>query len=175
RYGSLWMTTSNHILRVNREKLLRGRLGDGDWREFGIADGLRGVEGAKRHRSLVADPAGRIWLSLNRGISVVDPARLTRNTAPPIVHVQTISADSDAIRMANTVHITGGHQRIRFGYSGLILSVPDRVRYRYRLDGFDRAWSEPAEAREAVYTNLPPGRYRFRVMATNADGIWNTN
>jgi signal transduction histidine kinase len=77
--------------------------------------------------------------------------------------------------MANTVRIPGGHQRIRFGYSGLILSVPDRVRYRYRLDGFDLAWSEPAAAREAVYTNLPPGRYRFRVMATNADGIWNTD
>jgi signal transduction histidine kinase len=77
--------------------------------------------------------------------------------------------------MANTVHIPGGHQRIRFGYSGLILSVPDRVRYRYRLDGFDRAWSEPAAVREAVYTNLPPGRYRFRVMATNPDGIWSTN
>jgi ligand-binding sensor domain-containing protein/signal transduction histidine kinase len=174
RFGSLWIATSNDVLRVNREKLLRGTLGDGDVREYGFADGLRGMEGVKRHKSVIADSAGRIWFSLNRNISVVDPARLTRNSAPPIVHVQTISADSNDIPMANTVHIPGGHQRIKFGYSGLILSFPDRVRYRYRLDGFDRDWSEPAAAREAVYTNLPPGHYRFRVMATNPDGIWNT-
>ncbi len=174
KYGSLWIATSNDVLRVNRDKLVRGTLGDGDVREYGLADGLRGLEGEKRHRSVVADSTGRIWFSLNHGISVVDPARLTRNSAPPLVHVQTVLADNDSIRLADTVRVPGGHQRIRFGYSGLILSFPDRIRYRYRLDGFDRGWSEPSTAREAVYTNLPPGSYRFRVMATNPDGIWSS-
>jgi ligand-binding sensor domain-containing protein len=81
RYGSLWMATSNHVLRVNRERLLRGTLSEGDLREYGVADGLRGVEGVRRHRSVIADPAGRIWFSLNRGISVVDPERLNRTKA----------------------------------------------------------------------------------------------
>jgi ligand-binding sensor domain-containing protein/signal transduction histidine kinase len=174
RYGSLWMATSSHVLRVNRERLLNGKLDEGDVREYGLADGLRGLEGVKRHRSVVTDSAGRIWFSLNRGISVVDPARLTRNSAPAIVHVQTISADGDAIHIGNAIHISGGHQRITFGYSGLSLSVPDRVRYRYRLDGYDHAWSNPTAAREAGYTNLPPNHYRFRVMATNPDGVWST-
>ena len=175
RYGSLWIATSGSVLRVNRLKLFEGTLGDADIREYGLADGLRGAEGVKRHKSVIADSEGRIWFSLNRGISVVDPARLTKNSAPAIVHVQTITADSDPIRITNAVHIPGGHQRITFGYSGLSLSVPERVRYRYRLDGFDRTWSEPEASREAVYTNLPPGRYRFRVMATNPDGIWSAN
>ncbi len=175
RYGSLWMATSSHVLRVTRDSLFQGTLTDADWREYGLADGLRGLEGVKRHRSVVTDAAGRIWFSLNRGISVVDPGRLTRNAAPAIVHVETISADGEPIPMGRAVHIRGGYRRITFGYSGLSLSVPDRVRYRYLLEGYDRAWSDPAVAREATYTNLVPGSYRFRVMATNADGVWGSD
>ena len=59
------------------------------------------------------------------------------------------------------------------GFTGLSLSVPARVRFRYRLDGFDRDWSEPASLRQAVYTNLGPGKYQFHVMASNSDGVWN--
>jgi ligand-binding sensor domain-containing protein/signal transduction histidine kinase len=172
RHGSLWVATSNHVLRVNRDRLLRGALVEGDVREYGLADGLRGVEGVKRHRSVVIDPLGRIWFSLNRGISVVDPARLRSNSAPAIVHVQTILADGSPIGLQRSVHIPGGHQRITFDYTGLSLSVPERVRFRYQLDGFDHSWSEPAASREAVYTNLSPGSYRFRVIASNPDGVW---
>lgn len=68
--GSLWIATSNHVLRVRRAALVVGTLHEGDVREYRPADGLRGVEGVKRHRSVVADPAGRIWFSLNRGLSV---------------------------------------------------------------------------------------------------------
>ena len=175
RYGSLWMTTSSHVLRVNRDKLLRGVLAEGDLREYGLADGLRGVEGVKRHRSVVTDPLGRIWVSLNRGISSVDPARLMSNSVPAIVHMQTISADDTTIDLRGSVHIPGGRKRITFGYAGLSFSVPERVRFRYQLDGFDRGWSEPVAAREAVYTNLSPGSYRFRVIASNPDGVWSNS
>jgi len=65
------------------------------------------------------------------------------------------------------------HKRVTFTYTGLSLAVPQRVRFRYFLDGFDRNWSEPTAAREAVYTNLNPGPYRFRVVACNNDGLWN--
>jgi len=179
RFGWLWMATSSHVLRVNREKLLRGALVEGDLREYGLADGLRGVEGVKRHQSVIADSLGRVWFSLNRGISSVDPARLTSSSDPAIVHVQTISADESAMDLGldrgGSVHIPGGRKRITFGYVGLSLSVPERVRFRYRLDGFDHAWGEPVATREAVYTNLPPGSYSFRVIASNPDGIWSSN
>jgi len=171
--GSLWLATSTHVVRANREKLLGGVLGEGDWRDYGIADGLRGTLGVRRHRSVIADPFGRIWLSLDRGISVVDPARLTRNMPPAIVLIQGISADGVAAPVARPVRIPGGRQRIRFSYAGISLSVPERVRFRYRLDGFDLGWSEPTASREALYTNLPPRRYRFRVAASNPDGVWN--
>jgi signal transduction histidine kinase len=175
KFGSIWIATSNHVMRVNREKLLHGALADGDVREYGLADGLRGVEGVKRQRSVVTDPKGRIWFSMNKGISMVDPARLRSNSTPAIAHVQAISADGNPIGLRSAIHIPGGRQRIQFTYAGLSLSVPERVRLRYQLEGFDRGWSEPATAREAVYTNLPPGSYRFRVIASNPDGVWSNS
>jgi signal transduction histidine kinase/ligand-binding sensor domain-containing protein len=172
KYGWLWIAASNRVLRVRRDKLLSGRLEDGDVREYGLADGLRGDQGVKRHRSVITDSRGRIWFSLNHGISVVDPARLTSGSAPGIVHIQTISADGRAIELGGSVRIPSGRQRIVFGYAGLSLSIPERVRFRYKLDEFDRDWSEPAAGREAAYTNLGPGSYRFHVIASNPDGDW---
>ena len=64
--------------------------------------------------------------------------------------------------------------RVTFGFAALSLSVPDRVRFRYRLDGFDHDWSEPVAERQAVFTNLGPGTYRFRVIASNSEGVWNS-
>jgi signal transduction histidine kinase/ligand-binding sensor domain-containing protein len=173
RYGSLWIATSNHVLRVNRDKLVRGVLGENDTREFGIADGLRGVEGVKRHQSVVADPLGRIWFSMNRGISVVDPARLNRSEVPVIAQVQSIAADNTAIAISSSIRVPSGHQRITLDFAGLNLSVPERVRFRYKLDGYDRDWIGPVDRREAIYTNLSPGPYRFHVTAGNANGPWN--
>jgi ligand-binding sensor domain-containing protein len=175
KFGSIWMATSNHVLRVNRDKLLNGALADGDIRQYGLADGLRGMEGVKRHRSVVTDASGRIWFSLNKGISVVDPARLRNNSTPVIAHVESILADGQPINLSGAVQIPGGRQRITFNFVGLSLSIPERVRFRYRLEGFDGAWSEPSPVREAVYTNLPPSSYRFRVIASNPDGVWSGN
>ncbi len=171
--GAIWITTSSHVLRMQVDKARRGDAGESTVREYGLADGLRGIEGVKRHRTVVADPLGRIWLSMNRGLSVVDPTRLTRDPAPAIVHIQGISADGKAVPMGRGIRVPAGRQRLTFSYAGLSLSVPERVRFRYKLDGFDQNWSEPVAAREAIYTNLGPASYRFRVMASNADGLWN--
>jgi streptogramin lyase len=179
RFGSLWITTSGHVLRVNRLKLLAGALAEEDIQQFGLTDGLRGVEGVKRNRSVVTDSMGRVWLSLNRGISVMDPARLRNNSVPVIPHVQTILVDGKPLGLtganpAGAIHIPSGRNRLTFDYAGLSLSIPERVRFRYQLEGFDHGWSEPVATREAVYTSLPPGPYRFRLIASNPDGVWSS-
>jgi ligand-binding sensor domain-containing protein/signal transduction histidine kinase len=173
RNGWLWIATSSHVLRVKRESLLRDRLQEGDVREYGLADGLRSTEGVKRSNSVVADAQGRIWFSTSRGLSVVDPSQLVHDSAPAIVHLDSISADGSAIDIGNPVHIPPSRRRITFSYAGLSLTVPERIRYRYFLENFDRNWSEPTGAREAAYTNLGAGSYRFHVSASNSDGIWN--
>ena len=103
--GNLWIATSNHVMRVTRSKLLDGSIGEGDVREYGIADGLGSVEGVKRQRSVIADSMGRIWFSLNRGISVVDPARLAGGSAPALVHILTVTADGRPTKLGDTVRI----------------------------------------------------------------------
>ena len=175
RYGGLWVATSNHVLRVNRDALARGNLAGGDLHEYGLADGLRGLEGVKRQRSVVTDPAGRVWFSLNRGISVVDPARLTRNVAPAIPHIESLQADGEEIPLVTGARVPGGRRRIRFSFAGLSLAAPEQVHFRYWLEGFDHGWSDPSTTREAVYTNLTPRPYRLRVVASNPEGVWNSN
>ncbi len=171
--GWLWIATSTHVLRVQRDKLVRGTLTMADVREYGLADGLPSTEVAKRNNSVVADPLGKIWFSMARGLSVVDPSHITDNSPPAIPHVEAISADNNAVSLGNSVRIPSTHKRITFDYTGLSLAVPERVRFRYMLEGFDRTWSEPVVSREAVYTNLAPAGYRFRLIASNSDGEWN--
>jgi signal transduction histidine kinase/streptogramin lyase len=170
--GSFWVSMADRLIQVNRDGLLFGVLGADGLREYGIADGLLAVEGVKRHRTVVVDPRGRIWVSMMRGLSMVDPASLSRRTKPALTHVEELSADGTAIDLSRAT-ISSRQRRIVLSYAGLSLGVPERVRYRYRLDDFDRTWSDPVAERQAVYTNLSPGAYVFRVTASNSDGLWN--
>jgi signal transduction histidine kinase/ligand-binding sensor domain-containing protein len=171
--GWLWIATSGHVWRVSSQKLSSGVLSPAEVGEYGTADGLPNASGVKRSRSVVADAKGRIWFSLTRGLSVVDPFHIKHNSAPALPHVEAIMADSNPIAFDALARIPSSRKRITFVYSGLSFAVPERIRFRYFLDGFDRSWSEPTAAREAVYTNLSPGSYRFRVIASNSYGQWN--
>lgn len=173
-HQSLWIATPNHVLRVARDNLRTGNLTDTDVSEFGIADGLPGTEGVRRSSSVAKDQTGMIWFSLSSGLSVVDPHRLTRSSVPAIIHIKSIAVDGSPIDLAGNLTIPAGRQRIAFSFVGLSLAIPERVKYRYRLDGFDHEWSDPVSTGEAIYTNLSPGSYRFRVMASNSDGTWNS-
>ena len=171
--GSLWMATSNHVLQVHRDKLIAGDIDMADVREYGSADGLPSREGVNRSRSVIADSEGRIWLSLSRGLSVIDPSHLADSSSPAIAHIESVSADGTPIGPTSLIRVPASQKRITFAYTGLSLAIPERIRFRYLVDGFDRSWSAPVAAREAVYTNLGPGSYRFRIVASNSYGEWN--
>jgi signal transduction histidine kinase len=171
--GSLWVATSTRILRVALDRLRRGTLSDGDIREFEKADGLRSVETTRRERSLIQSPDGRIWLSTTRGLAVVDPARLPTRM-PAIAGVHAILVDGVPLDLfaGAALRVPPHRERIAFELVGVSLSFPQQVRLRYRLDGSDRDWSPATTATEAIYTNLAPGPYRFRVMSSTGDGQW---
>lgn len=172
--GGLWIAAADHVLRVDREKLLRGTLGAADVREFSAADGLPDTEAIRRHRILTADSRGRVWLSTNAGLVMADWNRVAAGIAPALVQVEEVLADGSSVAQTDAMTIPPRRDRITFGFAALSLSVPDRVRFRYRLDGFDRDWSAPVAERQAVFTNLGAGTYRFRVIASNSEGVWNS-
>jgi ligand-binding sensor domain-containing protein/signal transduction histidine kinase len=169
--GSLWLTTADHVLQVKRPALNDKEMPD--VREYGLADGLAGTEGVKRDRSLVADSHGRIWFSTNRGLSVVNPTRGTVNPLPALVQINAVLADGTPLDLTAPPKVPKGREKITFRFVGLSLANEERVQYRYRLDDFEKSWSEAGVAREATYYGLGPGPYRFRVVASNSDGLWN--
>jgi PAS domain S-box-containing protein len=171
--GWLWIATSDHVLRVPRDKLLSGVVQAVDVREYDQPDGLESTEGVKRSRSVVSDSAGRIWFSLSSGLSVVNSSRIDDNSVPALPHIEAITADNNTANLSALVQIPPSPRRITFEYTGLSLAAPRRIRFRYFLEDFDSGWSQPVAAREAVYTNLGPGSYRFRLVASNSEGLWN--
>src|SRR5262245_21450842 len=173
REGWLWLTTANRVLRVRRDRLSADDVGPGDFQDYDTTDGLVSREGVKRHRTIVVDERGHVWLAVNGAIQHTDPGRFARHL-PALVRIEHVMADDHRVIPADIYQIPSGGHRVTLTYAGLSLAVPERVRFRYRLDSIDRDWSPEVTAREAIYNNLPPGTYTFQVTASNSDGVWNT-
>jgi PAS domain S-box-containing protein len=173
--GGLWIATRNRVLRAMLNRLTSGQvLNDSAFRFYGQDDGLRGTEGVKRFRSVVKDAEGNVWFSTSRGLSVVNPHRSAASPLPALLHIEAVRIDGREVNLGQSIRVTPDERRIVFDYVGLSLASPERIRYRYRLEGFDRGWSETVSTREATFDNLSPGTYRFRVICSNSDGIWNS-
>lgn len=176
RRGSLWLSLSNRVVEIKREALLAGSIQNGQMREYGPADGLRAIEGGKRNRSVVADSLGRIWFSLPQGLSMVDPAQAAKDGGSSIsnqVDLLSILVDGRSFDRASSIRLPPIRQRLSFRFTGLNLTAPESLRYRFRMEGFEPGWNETDGTGEASYTSLGPGQYRFHVMASNAYGQWN--
>jgi len=147
------------------------------WIEFGPADGLRSRETAiNSHPSAWRSRDGYLWFATPRGLVEVDPAHFPVNTLPPPVVVERFAVDDvdRPLRGADLwTRVPAGHNHFQFDYAGLSFVAPQKVRYRYMLDGFDHDWTDAGARRVAYYTNIPPGHYTFRVQAANNDGVWN--
>jgi signal transduction histidine kinase/ligand-binding sensor domain-containing protein len=171
--GHIWFATGNGIARCDSN-------GDADcskWVEFGTADGLHSHETATNsHPSAWRSRSGLLWFATPKGLVEVDPAHFPVNTVPPPVVLERFAVDDVSQPLhgaASSVEIPAGHVHFQFDYAGLSFSAPQKVRYRYMLEGLDRGWIEAGTRRSAYYTNIRPGRYTFRVQAANNDGLWN--
>ena len=171
--GFLWFTTSDHVVRVNRERLLAGSLLETDIQSFGTEDGLKGAEGASRDHTLVADHTGRIWISLSSGLSMSDPNITLRNSGPVAVRIESVSAGGRQLDTQKPIKIQSGIQNIVLNYGGTNLFTPERIRFRYKLDGSGQGWSDIVASRQVVFSNLGPGSYNFRILASSSIGLWN--
>jgi len=171
--GFLWLSTSDHVLQVDRDRLLTGALDKSDVQSYATADGLQGVEGVRRERSVVADPLGRVWISLNRGLAVADPEVILRDSAPVTVRIESLSAGGTQVNLNDSLKFAADNRSINFNYASTSLSMPELGRFRYKLDGYDQRWTDIVASRQVIYSHLSPGAYRFRIVASSREGLWN--
>ncbi len=118
-------------------------------------------------------PDGRIWFLPGEGVGVIDPLHLPFNNLAPPVHIEQITGDGKQYDAKSGLRLPPQLRDLVVDYSALSLTAPEKVRFRYRLDGQDPDWKEVVNERRAHYSNLPPGHYRFRVTACNNSGVWN--
>ena len=173
--GFLWLAGPLGIVRVSPQEVERA-LSSPSYRMqtlfLDTTDGLPGLP-VPDPSNAVKTPDGRLWFLTTDGIAVVDPHRLPMNAVPPPVVIQSLTADNRTFTISPESHLRPKARTVEIGFTGLSLSVPERVMFRYKLEGYDNDWHGPTGTRLATYTNLPPRQYRFRVTACNNDGVWN--
>ncbi|WP_221031175.1 sensor histidine kinase [Actomonas aquatica] len=179
--GYLWLATHRGIQRVARADLHRcadGELSTFPSQIYDRSDGLPIVEFlGGRQGSACTTPDGRLWFANSRGLVCVDPAKVRTNPLPPPVVIESFDVDGrtlDAPADELPTALPPDHQRLEFRFAGLSYVSPDKVQFRYRLEGLDKSWVEVGTDRTASYSQLPAGSYQFHVIASNNDGLWNT-
>ena len=176
-HGNLWMSCSKGIFRVRRQQLddfAEGKLQSVSSVAYGLEHGLSSTVGTVGHQPVGCKTSdGRIWFGTAKGICVVDPERLSSNTLPPPVHVEEVAIDQRVFDLDRSVEAPPGRGDLAIRYTGLSYLAPEKMRFRYRLEGYDPDWVEAGNRRAAYYSNIPPGRYTFRVIASNNDQVWN--
>ena len=143
-------------------------------RTFGRLDGLTAVlPGGAGHPFIAHTSDGRIWFATTKGLAWIDPSQIPSNIVPPPVVIKSLIANGKKYDASRVIRLPSGTKNLQIVYTALSLTIPERVQFRYRLEGQDKEWQEPGTRREAVYTNLDPGAHTFRVIASNNDGVWN--
>jgi ligand-binding sensor domain-containing protein/signal transduction histidine kinase len=176
--GYFWMTGNKGIARVRRaelDDLAEGRTSSITSVAFGVGDGMKSSEcngGGQPAGWRSRD--GRLWLPTARGVVSLDPRRIQRSEVLPPVVIERVLVDRSDRDLRAAIAVRPGQGDVEIHYTGLSFTAPEYVRFRYKLDDLDRDWTDAGTRRAAYYSHLPAGRYTFRVMAANRDGVWNT-
>jgi signal transduction histidine kinase/ligand-binding sensor domain-containing protein/CheY-like chemotaxis protein len=174
---NLWITCRKGIYRISIQDI--DRFDEGKSRHlpaviYESLDGLQSSEinyGAKPPAMRTRD--GRFWFATYGGVAVVDPAHLAVPPDAPPVYLERVVSNGAGLPAGSSMTLGPTQRNIEIHYTALSFRAPQRVRFRYRMEGFDADWVDADTRRVAYYTNLPPGAYRFRIIACNSDGVWN--
>jgi signal transduction histidine kinase/ligand-binding sensor domain-containing protein len=176
--GDVWLNTGKGVVRIGNAELAAGMQQSEDappYRLFDYRDGLPGIAvQAAMLPTAATDGQGRFWFLTNQGPAWIDPRKVASHPLAPPVIVQGVIADGRRYATDTPIHLPKGTTSMQVQYMAASLAVPDRVRFRYRLDGVDKDWQDAGNRRDAYYSNLAPGSYRFHVSAANDDGAWST-
>jgi signal transduction histidine kinase/ligand-binding sensor domain-containing protein len=168
RRGTFWLTGPNTIASIPERQMESAAPSTDNPLSVSVYDMPFGAEGAQmyggRQPSGYLAPDDSVWFPSSRGAAHIAGAALTHGTAPRAV-VDTVVEDGRSVTMSGALHVPAKVSRLRFDFSAISLRSQEGVRFRYKLENFDRTWNTPVADLSATYTNLPAGRYRFRVAA----------
>ena len=175
--GDFWLNMETGVARIAAAEIAN-RLRDPQhtlqYDLFDFRDGVRGaIAPLKPVPSAVEAGDGRVWISRSNGVYWIDPARIYKNPIPPPVTIEAIYEGNRRFSAFEAARLPKLPQNVRIEYTALSLSIPERVRFRYQLEGYDKGWQDVGTRRAAYYPKLPPGHFRFHVIACNNDGVWN--
>jgi PAS domain S-box-containing protein len=175
--GSLWLAESRGVIEIVATEIQQV-LSDPSYRVkyriFDSFDGLPGTfAGVLINSKTIQGTDGKLWFIASKGIVQVNPAKISTNALPPPVLIRSVRANGRQADSLTNLKLPPRTTNLQIGYTALSLSVPEKVRFRYELEGVDKDWQDAGTRREAFYTRLGPGKYHFRVIACNNDGVWN--
>jgi len=176
--GELWLngnTGVSHISRGEIERTVRDPTYRPQYEAFDYLDGILGTAVQVRPLPTIAETSdGRLWFSMTEGIVSIAPTRIRRNSLPPPLTIWSVTAGNRTYDVGPSALLLPIYTtNLQIEYTAGSLSIPERVRFRYQLEGLDKTWQDVAGQREAFYANLSPGPYTFHVIAANNDGVWN--
>jgi len=175
--GDLFLSEQRGVVSIpatDVSKILKDPSARVRYRLFDERDGLPGpTQQSRPYPSAVQSSDGRIWFSTSTGVAWIDPAHTPKNLLKPPIAIRSITADGAHYTSSAGLSLPPRTRDLTIDYTALSLAIPERVRFRYILEGSDTKWQEVGTRRQAFYTNLSPGQYVFRVTASNNDGIWN--
>lgn len=174
RFGTLWQSTDGGVVSIRMQDLDafdQGRIRTIPSQRYTQEDGFSDADVSDEAIRL---PDGRLVFAYHTGFLYIDPANLPRNAVPPSVAIQEVKANGKSLSPMGTVGVSPGEGALEVHFAAMSFVAPEKVRFRYRLEGHDPAWKETATERAAYYTDLRPGTYTFRVIACNNDGVWNS-
>jgi signal transduction histidine kinase len=140
-------------------------------RVYGVLDGAQ--PNIPSFNSAAYSPDGRVWFATGVVVQIVDPSQLSQTAKPATTHIESVIVDRTAFSPKDSLRFPPNPRDLQIDYTSPSLSVPQKVKFRYRLEGFEPDWHDVGARRQAFYTDLPPGQYSFRVVAANMDGVWN--
>lgn len=175
--GRFWLHGSAGISAIAHDELLRAAADPAyrvRYERWNFEDGLRGLAPQLAPLpSAIAGSDGRMWFTASNSVVSIDPTRVFKNPLVPAVQILGVSAGGKRFSPDGGIRFSPGTKGLEFDYTALSLTVPERVNFKYRLEGVDKDWQDAGTRRSAFYTNMGPGDYRFSVKASNNDGVWN--
>jgi signal transduction histidine kinase/ligand-binding sensor domain-containing protein/DNA-binding response OmpR family regulator len=176
-HGNIWMSSNIGLLSISKksvEQFDQGKITSLPVMVYGTEDGMQSTECSNGFPSAAKANDGEIWFPTMKGAALVNTKYPIQNEKTPVVKIEKFAANGKTYNNLNSkISVKPGTGEFQFYYTALSFAAIEKIKFKYRLEGYDTNWINGGKRREAFYTNMPPGKYKFDVIASNNDGVWN--